>query len=55
MLPSDLKLTGLKVEGKKATMNATGMMDKEVNKGTIQLEEENGQWKVGKQSWTNAK
>jgi hypothetical protein len=55
MLPSDLKLTDLKVDGKKATMMATGKMDKEVNKGTIQLEEENGQWKVGKQSWTNAK
>jgi len=55
MLPSDLKLTALKVDGKKATMNATGMMDKELNKGTIELAEENGQWKVGKQSWTNAK
>jgi len=55
MQPTDIKLTSLKVDGKKATMQATGMMDKEANKGTIELAEENGQWKVGKQSWTNAK
>ena len=55
MTPSDLKLTGLKVDGKKATLQASGMMDKELNKGTILLEEEGGQWKVASQSWTNAK
>lgn len=55
MQPTDIKLTDLKVDGKKATLSATGMMEKEVNKGTIELAEENGQWKVGKQSWTNAK
>lgn len=55
MQPTDLKLTSVKVDGKKATMMATGKMDKEVNKGTIELAEEDGQWKVGKQSWTNAK
>lgn len=55
MQPTDLKLVSIKVDGKKATMQATGMMDKEANKGTIELAEEDGQWKVGKQSWTNAK
>ena len=55
MTPKDLKLTSLKVEGKKATLMATGMMDKEANKGTIALEQEDGQWKVANQSWTNAK
>jgi len=55
MTPSDLKLVDLKVDGKKATLSATGMMDKEMNKGTIELAEEGGAWKVGKQSWTNAK
>ncbi len=55
MTPSDLKLTSLKVEGKKATLEATGKVDKEVNKGTIALEQEDGQWKVANQSWTNAK
>ena len=55
MTPSDLKLTSLKVDGKKATLEATGKVDKEVNKGTIALEQEDGQWKVANQSWTNAK
>ena len=55
MTPSDLKLTSLKVDGKKATLEATGKMDKEANKGTIALAQEDGQWKVAEQSWTNAK
>ena len=55
MTPSDLKLTTLKVDGKKATLEATGKMDKEPNRGTINLEQEDGQWKVANQSWTNAK
>ncbi len=55
MAPSDIKLTGLKVDGKKATLSATGKMDTEVMNGSIDLEEENGQWKVGKQSWSNKK
>ena len=55
MTPSELKLTSLKVEGKKAILEATGNVGKEVNKGTIALEQEDGQWKVANQSWTNAK
>ncbi len=55
MAPTDLKFTSLKVDGKKAILMATGKMDGEVNKGTIELAQEGDQWKVGKQSWTNAK
>jgi hypothetical protein len=55
MSPSDIKLTDLKVEGKKATLSATGKSDGETNWGTVELQEENGAWKVGKQSWTNKK
>jgi hypothetical protein len=55
MLPSDLKFTSLKVDKNKATMMATGKVGGEVNKGTIQFEQENGQWKIAQQSWTNAK
>jgi Domain of unknown function (DUF4878) len=55
MAPTDLKYTGLKVDGKKATLQATGKVGGEVNKGTIELEQEDGQWKVANQSWTNAK
>lgn len=53
--PSDVKLTELKVDGKKAMMSATGKSGGETNWGTIELAEENGAWKVGKQSWTNKK
>ena len=55
MAPSDVKLTDLKVDGKKAVLTATGKQDKETMYGSVNLEEENGAWKVGKQSWTNKK
>ena len=55
MAPKEIKFTGLKVDGKKATLEATGKMGGEANKGTISMEEEDGQWKVAKESWTNAK
>lgn len=55
MEPADLKYTDLKVNGKKATLMATGKVAGEANKGTIELEQEDGQWKVARQSWTNAK
>ena len=55
MTPSDITITSVKVEGKKATLTATGKLDNEVNKGTIEMAQEDGQWKVGHQSWTNAK
>ena len=55
MTPTELKFTSLKVEGKKATLKATGKVDGEMNKGTIELAEEDGAWKVGQQSWTNSK
>ena len=55
MTPTELKFTALKVDGKKATLEATGKVGGEANKGTVALEEEDGQWKVANQSWTNAK
>jgi hypothetical protein len=55
LLPSDIKFTDVKVDKNKATLSMTGMMDKELNKGTVDMEQEDGQWKIGKQSWTNAK
>jgi hypothetical protein len=53
MQPSELKLTSLKVDGKKATLIAKGKMMGEPNNGTIEMVEEDGQWKVLKQSWSN--
>ena len=55
MSPTDIKLTDLKVDGKKATLSMTGKSDGQAMKGTADMVEENGQWKVGKQSWSNAK
>ena len=55
MAPSDIKYTGVKVDGKKAMLSATGKMMDEPQYGTIELEEEDGGWKVGHQSWTNKK
>ena len=55
MAPKELKFTNLKVDGKKATLEATGKVGGEANKGTVSMEEEDGQWKVVKESWTNAK
>ena len=55
LTPTDLKYTDLKVDQRKATLLATGKMDGEINKGAIELEQEDGQWKVAKQSWTNSK
>lgn len=55
MAPTDIKYTALKVDGKKATLSATGKMMDEPQYGSIELEEEDGAWKVGHQSWTNKK
>ena len=55
MAPTDIKLTSLKVDGKKATLSAEGKSMGEMSYGTIELAEENGAWKVGKQSWSNKK
>ena len=55
MAPTQVKFTSLQVDGKKATLSAAGKMGGEVNRGTIELAQEDGQWKIGKQSWTNAK
>jgi hypothetical protein len=53
--PADLEYTALKVDGKKATLEATGKVGGETNWGTVELEQEDGQWKVANQSWTNTK
>ncbi len=55
MAPSDIQYTAVKVDGKKATLSANGKMMDEPQWGTIELEEEDGAWKVGHQSWTNKK
>jgi hypothetical protein len=55
MQPKDVTLSDLKVDGKKATMAAEGKAEGETMYGSIELEDENGQWKVRKQKWSNTK
>jgi hypothetical protein len=55
MTPPEIHATSLKVEGKKATLVVAGKLDGVDNRGTVELAEEDGQWKVGNQSWTDAK
>ena len=55
MSPTELKFTSLKLDGKKATLEATGKVGGEINYGTIEMVDEDGQWKVVRQSWTNKK
>ena len=53
--PTDVKLTSVKVDGPKATLQASAKMDGQAMKGSIELQEEGGQWKVGQPSWQPAK
>ncbi len=55
MSPTDIKIIDVKVDGKKATIAVTGKSDGQAMKGSAALVEENGQWKIGKQDWSNAK
>jgi hypothetical protein len=55
MSPTDVKLTSVKVEGKNSTLSADAKMDGQAMKGSIALQEEGGQWKVGQPSWQPAK
>jgi len=55
MTPDDNKFTGLKVEGNKATLSVTGMTKGEPKPsyGSVEMIQEAGAWKVGKQSWSD--
>jgi hypothetical protein len=55
MTPTDVKLTSVKVDGQNATLGADAKMDGQAMKGSIALQEEGGQWKVGQPSWQPAK
>jgi coenzyme F420-reducing hydrogenase alpha subunit len=55
MSPTDIKLTDLKVDGKKATLSMMGKSDGQMMKGSADMVEEGGGWKMGQQSWSNAK
>jgi hypothetical protein len=55
LAPQDIHFTDLKVNGKKATLTMTGKSDGQMQKGSAELAEEGGQWKMGRQEWSSAK
>ncbi len=55
MTPDENTITGLTVEGTKATLSVTGKTKGEPNPsyGKVEMIQEGGAWKVGKQSWSD--
>lgn len=55
MTPDENKITGLKVDGKKATLKVTGKAKGEPKPsyGSVEMIQEGGAWKVGQQSWSD--
>lgn len=55
MTPDENKITGLKVDGSKATLSVTGKTKGETKPsyGKVEMIQEGGAWKVGKQSWSD--
>jgi len=55
MTPDENKITGLKVEGGKATLLVSGTTKGETKPsyGSVEMIQEGGAWKVGRQSWSD--
>jgi len=55
MSPDENKITGLTVDGTKATLSVTGKTKGEPNPsyGKVEMVQEGGAWKVGRQSWSD--
>jgi hypothetical protein len=55
MTPDENKFTGLKIDGKKATLSVTGTTKGEPKPsyGKVEMIQEGGAWKVGQQSWSD--
>jgi hypothetical protein len=55
MSPDESKITGLTVDGSKATLSVTGKTKGEPKPsyGKVEMIQEGGAWKVGKQSWSD--
>ncbi len=52
MTPSDVSVTDLEIRGNRATLHASGRIDGEMNYAVVDLTEQDGQWKVERQSWS---
>src|SRR5664280_1509918 len=55
MTPDENKITGLKVDGSKATLSVVGKTKGEPKPsyGNVGMIQEGGAWKVGRQSWSD--
>jgi hypothetical protein len=55
MTPDENKVTGVKVDGGKATLSVTGKTKGEPKPsyGKVEMVQEGGAWKVGRQSWSD--
>ncbi len=55
MTPDENTITGLKVDGTKATLSVTGKTKGEPKPsyGKVEMVQEGGAWKVGRQSWSD--
>ena len=55
MSPDENTVTGLKVDGTKATLSVTGKTKGEPKPsyGKVEMVQEGGAWKVGRQSWSD--
>jgi hypothetical protein len=55
MSPDQSTITGLKVDGNKATLSVTGKTkgDPKPSYGKVEMVQEGGAWKVGQQSWSD--
>lgn len=55
MTPDENKITGLNVDGTKATLKVTGTTkgDPKPSYGNVEMIQEGGAWKVGSQSWSD--
>lgn len=51
LMPTNIEILSIDIEGKNAVMKARGTRGSEVSEGTINMISENGAWKVGQQSW----
>lgn len=51
MFPRNIDIVSSTIEGGKATLKAIGKRGTEVSEGTITMLNEDGSWKVNKQSW----
>lgn len=55
LTPPDVAVTDLEVDGKRAVLHAVGRLDGETHEGTVELSEEEGEWRVIVRTWTTRK